>query len=68
MNKRKCGGVCGTAVVGSKGQIVIPKEARDKLKLKPGDRFLVLEHMGRLVLLPETMMKEIVEEFTAHFK
>ena len=28
--------------VGEKGQIVIPKEARDMLKIKPGDSIIVL--------------------------
>jgi len=32
----------GTTVVGSKGQIVIPVEARKDLKLKSGDRLLVM--------------------------
>ena len=45
------GCVCGSAVLGSRGQVVIPKEARDKLGLKEGDRFLVVEHMGKLVFL-----------------
>jgi AbrB family looped-hinge helix DNA binding protein len=29
--------LCGTANIGSKGQIVIPKQARDLLGLQPGD-------------------------------
>jgi AbrB family looped-hinge helix DNA binding protein len=31
-----------TAKVGEKGQIVIPKEARDIFKIKPGDTVLLL--------------------------
>lgn len=32
----------GTVVIGSKGQIVIPKDARDIFNLKTGDRLVVL--------------------------
>ena len=32
----------GIAKVGEKGQIVIPKEARDMLDIKPGDSVIVL--------------------------
>lgn len=31
----------GSVTVGEKGQIVIPQEAREKMKLKKGDRLLV---------------------------
>ena len=31
----------GTATVGEKGQIVIPQDARNNMKLKKGDRLLV---------------------------
>lgn len=34
--------IYGTATIGSKGQIVIPKEVRDILKLTEGDQLLVL--------------------------
>ncbi|MEE1043682.1 MAG: AbrB/MazE/SpoVT family DNA-binding domain-containing protein, partial [Clostridia bacterium] len=34
--------VFGTAKVGEKGQIVIPKEARDIFNIKPGDNLLIL--------------------------
>lgn len=31
----------GTATIGEKGQIVVPVEARDAMKLKKGDKLLV---------------------------
>lgn len=34
--------VFGVVKIGEKGQIVIPKEARDVFGLKPGDQLLVL--------------------------
>lgn len=66
--KNSFGTVCGTTTVGPRGQIVIPKEARSKLKLKAGEQFLVIEHFGKLVLIPENMMREMIEQLTKHLK
>lgn len=47
--------VFGTAKVGEKGQIVIPKEARTLFGIKPGDTLLILgdESSGIIVSRPE---------------
>ena len=34
--------LAGTVTVGSKGQVVIPVEVRDSMKIKPGDKLVVL--------------------------
>lgn len=34
--------IFGVVTLGERGQIVLPKKARDTLKLKPGDRLVVL--------------------------
>jgi len=34
--------IYGTSTINKKGQIVIPVEARKKLHMKPGDRFLIV--------------------------
>lgn len=34
--------LCGTAVIGTKGQIVIPKDVRDLLGLQPGTGVTIL--------------------------
>ena len=57
----------GVVNVGEKGQIVIPKKARDIFHIKPGDRLIVLgdERQG-LALLPEKERQEFMramEEF-----
>lgn len=31
----------GTAIIGTKGQFVIPKQARDKLDMRPGDQIVL---------------------------
>lgn len=62
------GSVCGTATVGPRGQIVIPKEARKKLNLEVGDQLLVIEHAHKLMLIPEDMMRQMLEQVSEHFK
>jgi len=49
--------VFGTAKVGDRGQIVIPKEARDLFKIRPGDTLLILgeEETGLIVSRPEVL-------------
>ena len=49
--------VFGTAKVGDRGQIVIPKEARELFKIRPGDTLLILgeEETGLIVSRPEVL-------------
>ncbi len=49
--------VFGTAKVGDRGQIVIPKEARDLFNIRPGDTLLILgeEDSGLIVSRPEVL-------------
>lgn len=63
--------VFGTAKVGDRGQIVIPKEARELFCIKPGDTLLILgdEEAGLIVTRPEVLndlankiLKEVKEE------
>jgi len=39
------------ATVSSKNQIVIPKEAREALGVKPGDKVLLVTHRGLVTLM-----------------
>lgn len=57
----------GTATVGTKGQIVIPAEAREELGIKPGDRLYAVCAMNSIgiVFLKEESMEEMVEHLTA---
>ena len=49
--------IFGTARVGEKGQIVIPKEARQLFGISPGDTLLILgdDESGIIVSKPEVL-------------
>lgn len=48
-----------TVTVSPKFQVVIPKEVRKALKLRPGQRMQVVEHEGRIEFIPERDLKEL---------
>jgi AbrB family looped-hinge helix DNA binding protein len=54
----------GTATVGTKGQIVIPADAREELKIATGDRLYVIgsPHKGFLGLLKEDTLEQFIEQ------
>ena len=43
--------------ISSKFQVVIPKAARDTLKLRPQQKLTVLEKDGMLILIPQRPLK-----------
>ena len=49
--------IFGTAKVGDRGQIVIPKEAREFFGIEPGDTLLILgkNETGLIVTKPDTL-------------
>ena len=57
LGKGKSRRIFGTAKVGDRGQIVIPKEARELFKIRPGDTLLILgeEETGLIVSRPEVL-------------
>jgi len=54
----------GAVTVGERGQIVIPAEARKRYSIQPGDKLLVLAHLGGQGLML-TKMDEIREYISA---
>ena len=65
LGKNKQHRVFGTAKVGDRGQIVIPKEAREMFGIRPGDTLLILldPDAGLIVSRPEVLnnlAKEII--------
>lgn len=57
LGKQHAQRVFGTAKVGDRGQIVIPKEARAFFGIEPGDTLLILgkAETGLIVTKPETL-------------
>ena len=57
--------IFGTAKVGEKGQIVIPKDARQIFGVKPGDTLLILgdEETGLIVTKPDVLRDAADEIF-----
>ena len=57
LGKQNAPRVFGTAKVGDRGQIVIPKEARELFGIKPGDTLLILGEAdtGLIVSRPEVL-------------
>lgn len=69
LGKSKQQRVFGTAKVGDRGQIVIPKEARDFYGISPGDTLLLLgdEETGLIVTRPE-VLKNLANQILTNVK
>jgi len=60
--------IFGTVKVGERGQIVIPKEARDKFNIKPGDDLLVLgDEKKGIAIAKMDIMKGLALKFLEGF-
>ncbi len=61
MNKDK---YVGISKVGEKGQIVIPKEARDMFDIKPGDSVVVLcDKKKGMAIVKDNVLEESIDKF-----
>lgn len=59
----------GTATVGERGQIVIPKKAREIFKIKPGDSVVIVGDEDRgLAIAPEKMILQFLNMAKVHQK
>lgn len=63
MHKKK---LYGTATVGTKGQVVIPADARDEMGIVPGDRLYVVgaPEKSWLGFIKEEQLRQIVDHIT----
>jgi len=48
-----------TVIVSPKYQVVIPKNIRTSLKLRPGQKLKVIEYDGRIELIPDQDVSEL---------
>lgn len=48
-----------TVKLSPKFQVVVPKDVRERMKLRPGRRFLVLQHGDSIELLPVKTAEEL---------
>ncbi len=67
LGKRGTQHVFGTAKVGDRGQIVIPKEIRELFDIQPGDTLLLLgeKDTGLVVSRPEVLSNLATQIFDA---
>lgn len=55
--------IFGTVKVGEKGQIVIPKEAREIFEIKPGDTLLLLgDETQGIAIVKNELFKRFAED------
>ncbi len=59
-----------STVMGDRGQVVIPKEIRDRAGLAPGSRLMVMHHQvnGPVILLPMDHMRDFMEQMMKQMK
>lgn len=55
--------IWGTVTIGERGQIVIPKAARDKFGFKSGDKLIVASDEIGIALLPTAFFEKKMQEF-----
>jgi AbrB family looped-hinge helix DNA binding protein len=60
----------GTATVGTKGQVVIPADAREALDIQPGDRLYVVGSPEKKFVgfLKEEQLRELVAHLTENIE
>ena len=52
--------IWGTVTIGERGQIVIPKAARDRFGFKGGDRLIVVSDENGIALLPMRFFEDMI--------
>ncbi|MBP9762232.1 AbrB/MazE/SpoVT family DNA-binding domain-containing protein [Patescibacteria group bacterium] len=56
----------GSTVLGERGQLVIPKDIRERLGLKSGAKLLVMNHPnGPIIIFPVEQMQTMLTTMTA---
>lgn len=58
----------GSGTVGERGQVVIPSKAREKLDIKPGDKFVFFSHGPILHVIKSQEMDKIFSHIHEKFE
>lgn len=59
------GQLLGATVMGERGQVVIPKDIRERLRLRTGTRLMVMQHGDSpLMLVPIEQMQEMIQQMS----
>jgi AbrB family looped-hinge helix DNA binding protein len=54
----------GITTLGEKGQVVIPAEARKRMKLKKGDKLMVVSpHANAVILIRASQLESLAKSF-----
>ena len=51
--------IANTVTLSPKYQVVIPRRIRESLRLRPGERFYVINYEGRVELIPVRKMRDM---------
>ena len=54
--------IFGVVKVGERGQIVIPKEAREQYEIKPGDSLMVLGDQKGIAMLKTEVFQSLIDQ------
>ena len=55
----------GSAILGERGQLVVPKDIRERLKLKTGTQMLVMNYPnGPIVIFPLSHMQHMLQNMS----
>ena len=61
------GQLIGATVVGARGQVVIPKDIRDRLGLHSGAKLIVMQHGDSpVMLLPVEQMEKMIRQMSEY--
>ena len=60
--------VYGTVTIGERGQVVIPKDARKALRIKPGDKLIVMSGSPGRKEMITFVPAEHISHFLQHFE
>ena len=58
----------GMTTVGERGQIVIPHEIRQALKMKAGDEMVVFLHGSKIVVVPADSLEKFYKTVLGHIE